>query len=83
MESFTDGFIREDLRCETLEPGEKAHIEYSLANLEKGDWTETDVFFRGSQDVIGASKLDEKMLEEIRRQEQTPKELNHVYRQRA
>ena len=58
------------LKIETLEPGEKAHIEYSLANLEKGDWTETDVFFRGSQDVIGASKLDEKMLEEIRRQEQ-------------
>ena len=57
-------------KIETLEPGEKAHIEYSLANLEKGDWTETDVFFRGSQDVIGASKLDEKMLEEIRRQEQ-------------
>tara|TARA_B110000444_G_scaffold261532_1_gene314782 strand:+ start:3903 stop:6056 length:2154 start_codon:yes stop_codon:yes gene_type:complete len=57
-------------KVETLEPGEKAHIQYSLSNLEKGDWTETDVFFRGSQDVIGASKLDEKMLEEIRRQEQ-------------
>lgn len=57
-------------KIETLEPGEKAHIKYSLSNLEKGDWTETDVFFRGSQDVIGASKLDEKMLEEIRRQEQ-------------
>ncbi len=57
-------------KIETLEPGEKAHIQYSLSKLEKGDWTETDVFFRGSQDVIGASKLDEKMLEEIRRQEQ-------------
>ena len=27
------------------------------------------MFFRGSQDVIGATKLDEKMLEEIRNQE--------------
>lgn len=57
-------------KIETLEPGQKAVVEYSLSNLEKGDWTETDVFFRGSQDVIGASKLDEKMLDEIRKQEQ-------------
>ena len=56
-------------KIETLEPGERAVVEYSLSNLEKGDWTETDVFFRGSQDVIGATKLDEKMLEEIRSQE--------------
>ena len=57
-------------KIETLEPGEKAVVEYSLSNLEKGDWTETEVFFRGSQDVIGATKLDEKMLDEIRKQEQ-------------
>ena len=57
-------------KIETLEPGEKAVVEYSLSNLEKGDWTETDVFFRGSQDVIGATKLDEKMLVEIRKQEE-------------
>ena len=57
-----------------LEPGEKAVISYSLANLERGDWTETDIFFRGSQDVIGASKMDEKFLEEIRRQEKALKE---------
>ena len=57
-------------KMETLEPGEKAVVEYSLSNLEKGDWTETDVFFRGSQDVIGATKLDEKMLVEIRNQEE-------------
>ena len=56
-------------KLETLEPGEKAVIEYSLSNLEKGDWNETDVFFRGTQDVIGATKLDEKMLKEIRNQE--------------
>jgi DNA topoisomerase-6 subunit B len=57
-------------KIETLEPGEKAVVEYSLSGLEKGDWTETEVFFRGSQDVIGATKLDEKMLVEIRRQEE-------------
>ena len=57
-------------KIETLEPGEKAVVEYSLSNLEKGDWTETEVFFRGSQDVIGATKLDEKMLIEIRKQEE-------------
>ena len=57
-------------KIETLDPGENTTIQYSLSNLEKGDWTETDVFFRGSQDVIGATKLDEKMLEEIRRQEE-------------
>ena len=28
------------------------------------------MFFRGSQDVIGATELDEKMLDEIRKQEQ-------------
>ena len=57
-------------KIETLEPGERAVVEYSLSNLEKGDWTETEVFFRGSQDVIGATKLDEKMLVEIRKQEE-------------
>ena len=62
-------------KMETLEPGTNAVIEYSLSNLEKGDWTETDVFFRGSQDVIGATKLDEKMLEEIRRQEEVFEEV--------
>ncbi len=57
-------------KIETLDPGQKAVVEYSLSNLEKGDWTETEVFFRGSQDVIGATKLDEKMLDEIRKQEE-------------
>ena len=57
-------------KIETLEPGEKAVVEYSLSKLEKGDWTETEVFFRGSQDVIGATKLEEKMLVEIRKQEE-------------
>ncbi len=56
-------------KLESMQPGERTVIKYSLSGLERGDWTETDVFFRGAQDVIGASKMDEKFLEEIRRQE--------------
>jgi len=63
-------------KLESLQPGEKTVISYSLSDLERGDWTETDIFFRGSQDVIGASKMDEKFLEEIRRQERALKELS-------
>ena len=57
-------------KLETLQPGSQTVITYSLDGLEKGDWNETDVFYRGSQEVIGATKMDEKLLEEIRRQEQ-------------
>tara|TARA_B100001142_G_scaffold324751_1_gene377010 strand:+ start:2684 stop:4783 length:2100 start_codon:yes stop_codon:yes gene_type:complete len=57
-------------KLESLQPGEKKTISFSLSGLERGDWTETEVLFRGSQDVIGATKMDEKFLEEIRRQEQ-------------
>ena len=52
-----------------MQPGSQTVITYSLDGLEKGDWNETDVFYRGSQEVIGATKMDEKLLEEIRRQE--------------
>ncbi len=57
-------------KLETLQPGSRTSITYSLDGLEKGDWNETDVFYRGSQEVIGATKMDEKLLEEIRRQEE-------------
>jgi len=63
-------------KLETLQPGENISITYSLEGLEKGDWTETDVFFRGSQEIIGAMKMDEKYLEEIRNQEKIMDELN-------
>lgn len=63
-------------KLETLQPGENITISYSLQGLEKGDWTETDVFFRGSQEIIGAMKMDEKYLEEIRNQEKIMNELN-------
>jgi hypothetical protein len=58
----------------TLAPGERITLNYSLGGLEKGDWTETDVFYRGSQEVIGATKMDEQFLEEIRQQEKALKE---------
>ena len=57
-------------KLETLQPGVQTVITYSLDNVEKGDWNETDVFYRGSQEVIGATKMDEKLLDEIRRQEE-------------
>jgi DNA topoisomerase-6 subunit B len=56
-------------KLDTLEPGQICTISYTLGGLEKGDWTETDVFYRGSQEVIGATKMDEKLLDDIRRQE--------------
>ena len=56
-------------KLDTLEPGQTITFTYSLTGLERGDWTDTDIFYRGSQEVIGASKMDEKLLEEIRRQE--------------
>ena len=65
-------------KLETLQPGVQTIITYSLGDIEKGDWNETDVFYRGSQEVIGATKMDEKLLDEIRRQEQTLLEDNEV-----
>ena len=62
------GLLAWDL--ETLEPGEQRRIEYRISGLEKGDWTETEVFYRGSQEIIGADKMDEKLLAEIQRLEE-------------
>ena len=74
-------------KLETLQPGENITITFSLDGLEKGDWTETDVFYRGSQEIIGALKMDEKYLEEIRNQEKIMQELEtkseSVYTQSA
>jgi DNA topoisomerase-6 subunit B len=64
-------------KLQTLEPGERIVISYSLSGLEKGDWVETDIFYRGSQEVIGAMKMDEKYLEEIRNQEKVMREMNN------
>ena len=56
-------------RLDTLNPGSSATISIALSGLSKGDWTDTDVFFRGNGDIIGATKIDEKLLDEIRKTE--------------
>ena len=56
-------------RLDTLNPGTSTTIRVALSGLSKGDWTDTDVFFRGNGDIIGATKIDEKILEEIRKSE--------------
>ena len=56
-------------RLDTLNPGTSTTIHIALSGLSKGDWTDTDVFFRGNGDIIGATKIDEKILEEIRKTE--------------
>lgn len=61
-------------KLDTLQPSENLEISFSIDGLSKGDWTQFDVFFRGSGDIIGAMKLDEKILEEIRREEIAAKE---------
>jgi hypothetical protein len=56
-------------RLDTLNPGSSTTISIALSGLSKGDWTDTDVFFRGNGDIIGATKIDEKLLDEIRKNE--------------
>ena len=56
-------------RLDTLNPGESAEIRFTVEGLTKGDWNETDIFFRGNGDIIGANKIDEKLLSEMRKVE--------------
>ena len=51
---------------EALDPGEKVEIIFVVSGLEKGDWNETDIFFKGEKDIIGANKIDEKLLKEMK-----------------
>ncbi len=56
-------------RLDTLNPGTCTTINFGIDGLVKGEWTDTDVFFRGNGDIIGASKIDETLLDEIRKSE--------------
>jgi len=56
-------------RLDTLNPGESAEIRFTVEGLTKGDWNETEIFFRGNGDIIGANKIDEKLLDEMRKVE--------------
>ena len=37
--------------------------------MRKGEWSDAEIFYRGNGEVIGASKIDEKLLEELRKSE--------------
>ncbi len=60
---------------EALDPGEKVEIVFVVRGLEKGDWNETDIFFKGTgeRDIIGANRIDEKLLNEMKDIEKTKK----------
>ena len=40
-----------------------------MSGLSRGDWNDTEIFFRGNGDIIGANRIDEKLLEEMRKRE--------------
>ena len=54
-------------RLDTLDPGQSAEIRFAVSGLSKGDWNESDIFFRGNGDIIGATRIDEKLLDEMRK----------------
>ncbi len=56
-------------RLDTLNPGSSTILEFGVSGLGKGDWNETDVFFRGNGEIIGATRMDEKLLDEQRKSE--------------
>ena len=37
--------------------------------IVQGDWNETDIFFRGNGEIIGATRMDEALLDEQRKAE--------------
>jgi DNA topoisomerase-6 subunit B len=56
-------------RLDTLDPGSSAVISFTVCGLSKGDWSDTEIFFRGKRDIIGATKIDENLLDEMRNKE--------------
>jgi len=56
-------------RLDTLDPGSSAVISFTVSGLGKGDWADMEIFFRGNGDIIGATKIDEKLLDEMRNRE--------------
>jgi len=67
-------------RLDTLDPGTSTVLEFGISGLTKGEWNETDVFFRGNGDIIGATKMDEKLLEEQRKTEALEAAMEEVRR---
>ena len=56
-------------RLDTLDPGSSAVISFTVSGLGKGDWPDMEIFFRGKRDIIGATKIDEKLRDEMRNRE--------------
>ena len=56
-------------RLDTLDPGTSTVLEFGISGLSKGDWNEADIFFRGNGEIIGATKMDEALLDEQRKAE--------------
>ena len=56
-------------RLDTLDPGSSAVISFTVSGLNKGDWSDAEIFFRGNGDIIGATKIDENLLDEMRNKE--------------
>ena len=54
-------------RLDTLNPGESTEIRFTVEGVTKGDWNETEIFYRGNGDIIGANEIDEKLLDEMRK----------------
>ena len=56
-------------RLDTLNPGSATTIHFGVSGLRKGEWSDAEIFYRGNGEVIGATKIDEKLLEELRKSE--------------
>ena len=54
---------------DTLNPGSATTIHFGVSGLRKGEWSDAEIFYRGNGEVIGATKIDEKLLEELRKSE--------------
>ena len=56
-------------RLDAINPGGMTEISFAVNGLSHGDWKEAEVFYRGNGDIIGSERIDESLLEEIRKQE--------------
>ena len=56
-------------RLDTLNPGSATTIHFGVSGLRKGEWGDAEIFYRGNGEIIGATRIDEKLLEELRRSE--------------
>ena len=56
-------------RLDKLNPGSATTIHFGVSGLRKGEWGDAEIFYRGNGEIIGATRIDEKLLEELRRSE--------------